>query len=355
MPLARKHGGQAPAPQLLHGGEDAQLVIDHDVVIGRKAPLDGIQHLLLVQVNEDSAVYRVPQARALHLARLENHIAVGEDDRGSETPATRERCQRTRIEPVRERVVHQEERHPQQLRIVEVLQAIALQSAEIVGVTELRAQLFENRPVAVAARAAELALQMGAEIGLHGVVVEERIVHVEQEHDFRRRIRHPVAPMPLRQCTLCFRSAGAGPVNPADRSAFQRSGVVRTEDSGMNIESFVSSVRTRSRRRRLLACTGVGVLLGALASCRYGSNYSLPTIDVPNAIAIADVDSDGTPDLLLATTADQGNAHNPGFANVILGNHGTPGTFHTGVTYPTTGNDPSSIAVADLTRSGSLD
>ena len=123
----------------------------------------------------------------------------------------------------------------------------------------------------------------------------------------------------------------------------------------MNIGSFVSSVCTRSRRRGLLAATGVAALLGTLASCHYGSNYSLPTIDVPNAIAIADVDGDGAPDLLVATTADQGNPHNPGFANVILGNHGSPGSFHTGVTYPTTGNDPSSIAVADLTRSGSLD
>ena len=98
-----------------------------------------------------------------------------------------------------------------------------------------------------------------------------------------------------------------------------------------------------------------GVLLGALVSCRYGSNYSLQTIDVPNSIAIADVDGDGTPDLLVATTADQGNAQNPGFANVILGNHSSPGTFHTGVHYATTGNNPSSMAVADLTRSGSLD
>jgi hypothetical protein len=114
-------------------------------------------------------------------------------------------------------------------------------------------------------------------------------------------------------------------------------------------------VNIEARRRRLLASTGTGVLLGALASCHYGSNYSLPTIDVPNAIAIADVDGDGTPDLLVATTADQGNPHNPGFANVILGNHGSPGTFHTGVQYPTTGNDPSSIAVADLTGSGSQD
>jgi hypothetical protein len=114
-------------------------------------------------------------------------------------------------------------------------------------------------------------------------------------------------------------------------------------------------VNIEARRRRLLASTGTGVLLGALASCHYGSNYSLPTIDVPNAIAIADVDGDGTPDLLVATTADQGNPHNPGFANVILGNHGSPGAFHTGVQYPTTGNDPSSIAVADLTGSGSQD
>src|SRR5207253_9689654 len=89
-------------------------------------------------------------------------------------------------EPLPERVVDQEERHAQQQRIVEVLQAIALQGAEIVGVSELGAQLLEDRPVAVAAGAAELALQIGAEIGLHGVVVEERVVHVEQERDLLR-------------------------------------------------------------------------------------------------------------------------------------------------------------------------
>jgi hypothetical protein len=114
-------------------------------------------------------------------------------------------------------------------------------------------------------------------------------------------------------------------------------------------------VNIQSRRRRLLAATGMGLLLGPLASCHYGSDYSFPTINVPNSIAIADVDGDGTPDLLVATTADQGSIQNPGFANVILGNHSSPGTFHTGVRYATTGNNPSSIAVVDLTRSGSLD
>ena len=111
----------------------------------------------------------------------------------------------------------------------------------------------------------------------------------------------------------------------------------------------------QSRRRRLLAAVGLGLLLGPLASCHYGSDYSFSTFNVPNSIAIADVDRDGTPDLLVATTADQGNVQSPGFANVILGNHSSPGTFHTGVQYATTGNNPSSIAVVDLTRSGSLD
>jgi hypothetical protein len=114
-------------------------------------------------------------------------------------------------------------------------------------------------------------------------------------------------------------------------------------------------VNIHSHRRRLLAAVGLGLLLGTLASCHYGSDYSFATINVPNSIAIADVDGDGTPDLLVATTADQGNVQDPGFANVILGNHSSPGTFHTGVQYATTGNNPSSIAVVDLTHSGSLD
>lgn len=123
----------------------------------------------------------------------------------------------------------------------------------------------------------------------------------------------------------------------------------------MDIQSFAQSLDAAARRRLLLA-GGVAALLGTLVSCGYGSSgYGFSPYNVPNSIAIADVNADGVPDLLVATTLEQGNATNPGFANVILGNKAAAGTFLKGVAYNTTGNDPSSIAVADLTRTGSLD
>jgi hypothetical protein len=108
----------------------------------------------------------------------------------------------------------------------------------------------------------------------------------------------------------------------------------------------------------LLKSAVAAALLVTLASCGgYGHDYfyGYPAITVPNSVVVADVNGDGTPDLLVATTLDQGLPNNQGFANVILGQHATPGTYQTGVQYPTTGADPSSIAVADLAASGSLD
>ena len=51
-----------------------------DIVIGRVETLDIVKLLLLVDVDEDAAVERVPEAGSFHLARLEHGIAVGEDD-----------------------------------------------------------------------------------------------------------------------------------------------------------------------------------------------------------------------------------------------------------------------------------
>jgi hypothetical protein len=60
--------------------------------------------------------------------------------------------------------------------------AAPLQGAEVVGVAELSRQLGVDGPVAVARCRAEILLQARGEIGGEPVVVEQRVVDVEQEH-----------------------------------------------------------------------------------------------------------------------------------------------------------------------------
>ncbi len=67
--------------------------------------------------------------------------------------------------------------------IARMLHPIPLQRAEVVRVTQLGAQVFEDPPVSIAALQTELACKMRAEIVLHAIVVEQRVVAVEQEYD----------------------------------------------------------------------------------------------------------------------------------------------------------------------------
>jgi len=126
----------------------------------------------------------------------------------------------------------------------------------------------------------------------------------------------------------------------------------------MKFESFAG----RACHRRALLLAGAAALALALAGCSSGYSSGcgygcgpVGPVNVPNSVAIADVNGDGVPDLLVATTADQGALNNPGFANVILGNKASPGTFASGVQYPITGSNPSGIVAADLMNSGHLD
>ena len=91
------------------------------------------------------------------------------------------RIERAAVQPVGERVIHQPVRYPQQPRVVQLLQPVALERAEIVGIAEFAAQLLENLPVPVARGRPMLDAQMNVEVGLHAIVVEQRVVDVEQE------------------------------------------------------------------------------------------------------------------------------------------------------------------------------
>src|SRR6516162_4098247 len=359
MALAGEHRGEPLTPDLLHRREDAQLVIDHHVVPGWVTLLDRGEHPLLVQVDEHPPLHRIPQSRALYLARLEYDVAIGQDHRWPEGAAVREHCQRARIEAIDEGIIEEKKRNTQQLLVIRMLQAIALQRAEVVRITELGAQLLEDLPVTVPARKAHLALEVRAQIVLHGIVIEKGIVDVE-EKDGRCDVPHSplprgsgISPTATASVRCALRSGGRGAVNPgAGYALAQDQG--RTEVPAVTEHNFLSRVVTLTRSH--LAAAGLAIAVGTLASCNGNdSTPNLPVIiPVPNSIAVADV-GNGVPDLLVATTADEGGALNPGYADIIMNTPGSPGTFQKGVHYSTTGTNPSSIAVGDFTGSGGFD
>src|SRR5215469_2930931 len=270
--LPRENRGQGRAPRTLHRREYAQLVVHHDVTRGRMAPHYRFEHPLLVQIDEHPPLDRIPQAGAAHLARLEHHVSVGQDDGRAEAAAVRQRFQRVGIEAIRKRVVDQKGRDQQELRIVEILQAIALQRAEIVRVSELRAQRLEDGPVVVALRAAELAREMCAEVILYRIVVEQCVVDVEQEND-RLGLRHdgdlvgdlirpPRYHTVISRCSRAPRgtpswracSCQASPWCPASRwrywSGRTRSGPRPTRDTGSDRSGSAGRSDRSSGRRR---------------------------------------------------------------------------------------------------------
>ena len=96
---------------------------------------------------------------------------------------------------------------------------------------------------------------------------------------------------------------------------------------------------------------GVGVLLGNgdgsfQNAVTYGTGGTWNQLTQAESVAVADMNGDGKPDLLVV---DPFSA----IVGVLLGNG--DGTFQTPVTYTTGGSGPSSVAVADVNGDGKLD
>src|SRR2546428_581001 len=64
-----------------------------------------------------------------------------------------------------------------------MLDPIPLQRAQVVRVAQLGPQLFEDGPVPLLPLASDLALEVALEIGRDVIVVDQRVVHVDQEDD----------------------------------------------------------------------------------------------------------------------------------------------------------------------------
>jgi hypothetical protein len=100
----------------------------------------------------------------------------------------------------------------------------------------------------------------------------------------------------------------------------------------------------------------VGVLLGnGDGSFQPAVTYSSGETKVVqfSSVAVADVNGDGQPDLLLTTDSVGGNGNNGGAVSVLLGNG--DGSFQTAVEYPSGGYQTLGVAVGDVNGDGSLD
>src|SRR5215472_8307032 len=68
---------------------------------------------------------------------------------------------------------------------MQVLEPVALQRTQIIDVSQFAAQLLKNFPVSVASDDPVRLFQVLFKMSLHAIVVDERVVNVEQEDDVR--------------------------------------------------------------------------------------------------------------------------------------------------------------------------
>jgi hypothetical protein len=92
--------------------------------------------------------------------------------------------ERVRIKARGEGIINKKVRNRKQAGIARVFQTIALESAKIIRIAQLSADLLKEVPVMLLALRANLLLQMALEIGGDMVIIEQRIVDVKEENDF---------------------------------------------------------------------------------------------------------------------------------------------------------------------------
>src|SRR5262249_42637125 len=218
-------------PVRLDGSAQARLVVHEDVMVRREAGLDVSKPQLLVDVDQDVSLDRLEQARVLHLERLEHDVAVREDGGRSPGPRVLDGVQRAWEEPVGERVAQQEGGDGEQVRPVRILDAEPLQGAEVVGVPQLLAQLLEQLPVPLLLLVAYGAPEVAAHVDDDAVVVEQRVVDVEERDHRGARHRGALQHSPRPGATPLRPFSGDQVVRPQKRAALVHT-ILRRSSSG---------------------------------------------------------------------------------------------------------------------------
>ena len=105
-------------------------------MLGGIAPLDVVELLFLVDIDQDVALDGLEKAGPLDLSRLKDNIAIRQNHDCPYLSARVDHIKRIRKEPVRKRIVDQICRDCQQVRFVRISHAVSLQGSQIIGVTK---------------------------------------------------------------------------------------------------------------------------------------------------------------------------------------------------------------------------
>ena len=186
--LPDKNGGHTRAPEFFDGCKDAQFVVNQNVMFGGIALLDVIEFQFLVHVNEHPTGDCTGQPGAIDLKWLKNDVAVRENDRRTPLLDVLDYFQRVRKQTVGKRIVDEKMRNDQQVRGARMLSAVTLQRAEVIGVAELGSELLKSPPILLRTLRADFIGEVPLQVCCNAVVVQERVVDVEQKDDAARRI-----------------------------------------------------------------------------------------------------------------------------------------------------------------------
>src|SRR5438067_13787601 len=95
---------------------------------------------------------------------------------------------RVREKTLSEWIVDEKIRNAQQVRCARMFGPIPLQSAEVIRIAQFGPQSLENSPIFLRSLRADFAGEVALQIRCDSVVINQRVVYVEQEDDASRRI-----------------------------------------------------------------------------------------------------------------------------------------------------------------------
>src|SRR5258705_12279135 len=96
----------------------------------------------------------------LDFAWLEDDVAIRQDHGRAKAAQSVQHLEGSREQSAGERVVHEEGGHRQQFHLARVFDPVALKGPDIVAITQLREQIFQNSPIALAGGEAKGVLEM---------------------------------------------------------------------------------------------------------------------------------------------------------------------------------------------------